>query len=182
MRSAGRALVTTSRFRRILVLVAALSLAKLGAAGPDVYKPLFVIERSLNANVVHYDAKLTPDGRLDPHQPIIVYWVMAAEDGRRADLTLIEKTRAYGFTAQPEDGMNSYRMFLAAEKKREIHVVRQGDTVHAEMLIGGHLAYLQRIYINTRKALGFNVPNFVELFGVDVTTGERRYERVVPDR
>ena len=59
--------------------------ALLGAGGVastrETYVPLFVIERSMNKNVVHYDAVVTPDGRLNPRQPIVAYWVMAAEDG-----------------------------------------------------------------------------------------------------
>ena len=59
--------------------------------------PLFIIERSKNANVVHYDARLTADGKLDPKEPVIAYYVMLAEDGRRKELNWIEKKMAYGF-------------------------------------------------------------------------------------
>jgi hypothetical protein len=45
--------------------------------------PLFIVERSKNANVVHYDARLTADGKLDPKEPVTAYWVLLAEDGRR---------------------------------------------------------------------------------------------------
>jgi hypothetical protein len=54
------------------------------------YAPLFVIERNTNANVVHYEAKLK-DGHIDQHQPVIAYWIMGAEDGRRQELNLLEK-------------------------------------------------------------------------------------------
>ena len=59
--------------------------------------PLFIIERSKNTNVVHYDARLTADGKLDPEEPVIAYYVMLAEDGRRKELSWIEKKMAYGF-------------------------------------------------------------------------------------
>jgi len=39
-------------------------------------QPLFIIERSKNANIVHYDAQLTASGKLDPNEPVIVYWVL----------------------------------------------------------------------------------------------------------
>ncbi len=145
--------------------------------------PLFVIERSLNANVVHYDARLAPDGRLDPHQPLVAYWIMAAEDGRRQELTLLEKLRAYGFTAQPErSAAESYRIVLAAEKKREIHVYREHDAVRAEMKIAGYRAYLHKVFVSTHKSLGIQVPNYIELFGDDIATGDQRYEKLLPDK
>jgi predicted small lipoprotein YifL len=46
-------------------------------------QPLFIIEHSKDANVVQYDARLTADGNLDPKEPVIVYWVIRAEDGHR---------------------------------------------------------------------------------------------------
>jgi hypothetical protein len=144
--------------------------------------PLFVIERSLNANVVHYDARITPDGKLDPHQPVVAYWIMAAEDGRRQELNLAEKYRAYGFTAQPDPSGDSCRMMLAAERKREIHVYRQGGAVRAEIQIAGHHAFLQRVFVTTHKAYGIQVPSYVELFGADVVTGEPCYEKLLPGK
>ena len=146
------------------------------ALSAELDQPLFVIERSINANVVHYDARLTPDGRLDPNQPIVAYWVMAAEDGRREDLTVFEKLKAYGLTIQPDLAADSYRVRLAAEKSREIHVYRQGNTVRAETTIAGRRAYLEKIYVSTHRAVIFNFPSSVELFGTDIATGEPRRE------
>jgi hypothetical protein len=57
-------------------------------------QPLFIIERSKNANVVHYDAQLTADGEIDPNEPVIAYWVMLATDGHREELNWIEKKKA----------------------------------------------------------------------------------------
>src|SRR5712691_7603522 len=78
------------------------------------FLPLFVIERNVNTNVVHYDAKLGPDGKLDPQQPIVAYWIMGAEDGRRQELNLLERSRAYGFSAQAQ-GMDIYKMTIVSE-------------------------------------------------------------------
>ena len=39
-------------------------------------RPLFTIERSLNHNVLHYEANLAADGTMDPKEPIVAYWVM----------------------------------------------------------------------------------------------------------
>jgi hypothetical protein len=43
----------------------------------------FTIQRRKNANVVQYDVQLSPEGKIDPEEPIIAHWVMLAEDGRK---------------------------------------------------------------------------------------------------
>src|SRR5229473_1809243 len=151
---------------RVLLSAAVFFLAAIRAFGQINYVPLFTIERSTNANVVHYEARLK-DGKIDVHEPVVAYWIMAAEDGRRQELNLIERIKAYGLSAHAEPG-GSYRIVLAAEKKKEIHVYRRGNAFRAEMQIGGHRAYLQKIYVNARKSFGLPVPNYVELFGTDI--------------
>ena len=83
---------------------------------------LFIIERNMNANVVHYDARLTADGKLDPKEPVIAYWVMLAKDGKRQKLNWIEKKKAYGFTIKPDPSVNGYKMTLVAAPERQITV------------------------------------------------------------
>jgi Domain of unknown function (DUF4833) len=138
---------------------------------------LFVIERSLNANVVHYDAQTTADGRLDPKHPVVAYWIM--EDGHRQELNFVERMKAYGITVHAE-AADSFRLVLAAEKNREIHVYRQDGAVRAEMQIAGHRAYLQKVFVETRKSFGLQMPSYVELFGVDIATGEQCHEKLLP--
>ena len=50
------------------------------AAAQMKTQPLFIIERSKNANVVHYDARLTADGKLDLKAAAIAYWVLLSEE------------------------------------------------------------------------------------------------------
>src|ERR1051326_2975496 len=97
------------------VLALAISLSVASAFSGESYLPLFQIERSLNANVVHYDAKVT-NGHLDPKQPVIAYWIMATENGRRQELNLLERARAYGFTTQRESSDDAYVMHLVSDR------------------------------------------------------------------
>ena len=160
-----------------LLLLASTTLAQ----SRDQYVPLFTIERSINANVVHYEAKVK-DGRLDLREPVVAYWVMAAEGGRRQALNFIERTRAYGFTTLAEQIGESYKMFLVSDRMREIRVVDQNGAVHAEAMIAGAQAYLQRIFITARKALLFDTADSAELYGIDIATGQPRYEKVQSPR
>src|SRR3990172_1709098 len=125
----------------VVFLAATIALAQAQAT-----KPLFIIERSKNANVVHYDARLTPKGRLDPGEPVIVYWIMLSEDGRREPLNWIERQKAYGFRIEAEKRGRVYRMRLMAYPEREIKVYQNESRVVAEMRIDGNPAPLERIY------------------------------------
>lgn len=144
----------------------------------NVAVPLFVIAKNTNANAVHYDAELTRDGKLDPNQPVVAYWIMAAENGRRQELNFLERSRAYGFTLRPDGPPDSYVLSVVSEKKKEIRVYADQGTVRAEASIGGHRAYLQKIFITEKKTLGVYLPEYAEMFGVDVDTGQPCYEKV----
>ncbi len=139
--------------------------------------PLFTIEKSSNANRVQYEAHLTPDGHIDAKQPVVAYWIMAAENGRRQELNILERAKAYGFTLR-QDGLDSYRLWVVSHREKEIHVFRDGSTVKAEAVIGGRVALVEKIYIQMRKTLLLSLPDFGEMFGFDKETGERRIEKV----
>jgi Domain of unknown function (DUF4833) len=83
----------------------------------DAQVPLFTIERNINGNVVHYDAQLK-DGKLDPQQPVVAYWVMG-EDGRHQELNLLEKLKAYGFSIFPDKQPEVFHMTLVSDKKKK---------------------------------------------------------------
>lgn len=166
-----------------LVLLSGMAVAATAGAA-DVTQPLFLIERTTNANVIHYDARVSDinAGQLDPRLPVIAYWIMAAEDGRRKELNLIERTRGYGFEVRRDAADGSWTMTLVSYPRKPMHVyVRDGVAV-AEMPIGGHSARLERILIVTRKSWPLNEPVSAELFGKDIATGELRHEKVVHGR
>lgn len=164
-------------------MIAVLLLIVSIAASPlpdDSSQSLFTIERSTNANVVHYDAEIGKDGALNPKEPVVAYWVMAAEDGRRQRLTSLERKHAYGFTIERDSSDQSYWMTLVSQKRRSIHIYQESDKVRAVTLVGGHQAFLHKIYVKTRRWGLLRTADYFELFGTDVATGEDRYEKVTP--
>ena len=169
-------------FHQLAVLAALLSMSRadLVGAGIELSQPLFIIEKSTNANVVHYDAVITPDGDLDSREPIIAYWVMAAEDGRREDLTSAERRKAFGFTIMRGRDANSYHLRLAAQQQRDIYVSRKGNSVRATTLIAGRCGYLTKIHVKMHKLFGLPKVEFIELMGSDIATSESICERVRP--
>jgi hypothetical protein len=164
---------------RLLPSAAVFFLAALPSLGQISYVPLFTIERNTNANVVHYEAKLK-DGKIDAHQPVVAYWIMAAEDGRRQELNLIEKIKAFGFNIHSDGVPESYRMVIVSDKKKEIRVFRVGNSVRAEVNIGACNAALQKIFISAHKSFLIGLPDYAEMRGTDVSTGAPCSERVTP--
>ena len=149
-------------------------------AGPrrPAAQPLFIIGRNKNANVVHYDAQLTADGKLDPKGPVIAYWVMLAQDGKRTNLSWVEKKMAYGFKVKPDPSVNGYQMTIVAATQRSIAVKQVGSAVRAEVVIDGRPAILEKMYIDASGGLRPTV-HYLELYGKDVQTGEKRFEKVM---
>jgi hypothetical protein len=160
------------------VLWAAMVAAASVASAGEAQIPLFVIERSVNGNVVHYDAQLK-DGKLDPQQPVVAYWVMG-ENGRRQELNLLEKLKAYGFSIFPDKQPEVFHMTLVSDKKKEIRVIHLGSEVRAEAQIGHCSAHLQKIFIESKKSWMINLPEYAEMIGNDMQTGVECRERVTP--
>ena len=166
--------------KKALWCFAILALMVLPATAQIKTSPLFIIERSKNANVVHYDARLTADGELDPKEPVIAYWVMLAEDGRREELGWIEKKKAYGFTIKPDPSVNGYKMSLVAAPEKQIIVKKEKDTVHAEVIMNGRPAVLEKLHIHASDGLPWPKVHYIDVYGKDLQTGEQRRERMVP--
>ena len=166
--------------KKVMGWFAVLALLAAPAAAQIRTSPLFIIERSKNANVVHYDARLTADGKLDPKEPVIAYWILLAEDGRRKELSWIEKKMAYGFTIKPDRSVKGYKMTLVAAPERQITVKKDKDAVRAEVVIAGRPAALEKMYINASDGLTGPKVHYVEVYGKDLQTGEKCREKMVP--
>ena len=147
---------------------------------PVIIQPLFIIERSKNANVVHYDARITADGRLDPEEPVVAYFVLLAVDGRRKELREIEKKMAYGFDIRPDPSAGGYTMTMVAVPEHPITVKKSGDVVWAEIVIDGRPAIIEKMYINSSDGFPWPEVHYIELYGRDVQTAEKRFERITP--
>jgi hypothetical protein len=142
--------------------------------------PLFRIERSKNANFVQYDVQVVPDGRLDPKQPVIAYWIRRAEDGRTQELTVFQRTWYYGFKTTYDAKTNSALMEMAAKDLRPIKVHAVEGVYRGETVIDGQPAFLDKIFVTSVVSGVARKVTSVELYGKDVRTGVDRYEKITP--
>jgi len=164
------------------LIAPALALLAAVAASPAPACPphLFVIGRSLNANVVVYDARLSASGELDPAAPVDVYWLMSAGRGQREALNTIERDRAYGFDVRPSKTPGTYRMVFRASFGRSLVVRLRDGCAEVTTRIDGERAILHRIFIQSRTTLFVPTVDFIEFFGHDLETGAPLYEKFRP--
>lgn len=162
--------------RRVLIATAVGLYAQPALAGRS-YQSLFRIERSKNANIVQYDAVLDGPDRL-ANDPVVAYWILKAEDGRREGLSGLDR-RAYGFKTKREQG-GSVLLYMNATKDRSIRVVKWEGRWVAQMLIGGKSAVLERMYVFTDESAFIPSVRWIDLFGVDMATGKKVVERLRP--
>jgi hypothetical protein len=150
-------------------------------AAPRSLVPMFIVERTTNSNVVHYDARLSDDGEIDSKDPIAVYWTIGSAEGKRQDLSFLERRMAWGLKIRKKaDGRYSFS--VVSLKQIEINVYRQGGLVRAQIPISGSPAYLRKIFVNIDGPLFSPNVNYIDLFGTDITTGVDRHERITPPR
>jgi Domain of unknown function (DUF4833) len=166
--------------RRAVVTLAAsfaLGLALPVEAAPS--RKLFVIGRSKNKNVVHYDVKLTKSGPLNLDDPIDAYWVMRAEDGRREELTFLEVRLAYGFSIESKVSDNGFLMRLAACDRR-LTVRRSGTQYQAELSIAGEQAILNKIFVQAADDDVMPRVVHIDVQGTAIASGKVLRERLRP--
>ena len=162
-----------------LVPGAALSLCWSRAAYSLPSRELFTLGRSTNANVLRYDVRTTRDGALDVSNPLDVYWLMLAQDGRREELTWTERQLAYGFSVSGANA-HGFSLRLSACPDRELHVRGDSGCFSAELQIARQPAKLKRIFVRTEGALLPSV-RYVDIFG-HTPEGRTVSERITPRR
>jgi len=166
---------------RIIFIISllALGLAAANASADETIteERLFHIERNKNENIVVFDARVQADGNLTKKDPVIVYWLKMAEDGRREGLKWIEKKMAYGFKVDSREG-NRVVMKMKADVGRLVTVEPDEEEFRAYIEIDGQRAILERIFIFADESGTLPKVLYLELFGNDPETGEELYEKL----
>lgn len=169
--------------RRALLLalpVLALSSALPASADDVTYAKLFFIQRSKNANEVHYDARVGKGGQLDEDEPVVGYWINKAEGGGRSSLTFLQKA-AYGYDVTPS-GDGTYALNLEAFDDRPMTIRRDAKGAwRVAMKVSGKDAYLQRLYVATDESGLVPSVLYVDVFAEAVADGKPLQERLKKD-
>ncbi len=168
-----------NRTVKLLLFAIIVTPAILQGAEPK-HDALFHIERNKNANIIQYDAQVTPEGMLYSKEPVVGYWLRLAEQGQVKELIWIEKKYAYGFSTKLNKNDNTATLDMAADIGRAILVKRDGEDFRAIAKIDGIESYINKIFINaTGKGIKTKV-EYIELFGKAVKDQTEQYERFSP--
>jgi hypothetical protein len=139
----------------------------------------FFIQRSKNADEVHYDARVNSDGSIDGNNPVDGYWMNKGGDGKftRAEITTFQKI-AYGWDTE-STGKGTYALKLRAFKDRQMWVVRINGRARVQTTIAGKQAYLTRLYVATDESGLMPKVLYVDVFGEDAGSGAALTEHIV---
>ena len=144
------------------------------------HQKLFWIERSKNENIIQYDARILPNGRLSPRNTVVAYWVRLAEQGQIEELTWMQETFAFGFEEQYDPDTDSATLEMAVDFGRELTVLRDGDRYRVKTTINGTPAYLEKVFIEAHKRAFLITVEYIDVYGADAASGEPLQERFTP--
>ena len=148
--------------------------------------PLFFIQRSKNANEVHYYLRVDTQCRLAAEEPVSARWkLLEGGPERTASLSVFDQI-AYGI-AQQQVADNTVSFSLKALEQKRItasaapHSQRGTCTPRAQVEIQGQPAILERIYVHTEE--GWLKPKViaVDVFGTSMNASATPVrERLTP--
>ena len=144
---------------------------------------LFYIQRTGNSDTIVYDANTANNGQFQKNNPVIIYWKRSDKNGQKEGLNYLQRTRAYGIKHHPSGHANEYLFHLIAYPQRNF-LLKNDDCGHPAVLLtlAGKEAYVKRIFIALEPTRFGLIPTiyYIEIFGVDVQTGEAAYEKLKP--
>lgn len=149
---------------------------------PNMPNLLFYLQRNKNSNTIVYEANLLSDGKLDPKNPVSVYWLRYQEDSSRRELNWIQRWLAYGIDFEPaKDGSGHYILSPVALKHRKITLSldEKGKPV-ATMKLDGKMARIKRIYAMAEETSWLPTVKYVQMKGEDIHSKEEVYEYIFP--
>ena len=145
---------------------------------PHTDDMLFYLQRSRNENTVIYDLNRKADGTVDAGNPINVYYIRFARDGKPWPLKWIERKFAYGYSHKKLKNQGGFQIELVAYDERKIELIPSNGSYKPYMTIAGQRALLRHIYVYADESGFWPKVRFVEIFGENPYSGAPIYERI----
>lgn len=164
----------------LLLLQLAVAGGASGAVATSCPDHLFVIARSKNANIVVYDANRGPSGDLVASKPVVAYWLLNGEKGKREELSFLQWKSAYGFDVKRGSTPGTFDMTFKADRNRRLTLQKLNDCPVLTGPIDGRDAIMHKMFVKSNESFTPPKVEYIELFGKDIATGKRVYEKSVP--
>jgi hypothetical protein len=143
--------------------------------------PLFIINRSRDANEIWYAINLKMNGEIDTETPIQAFWVKKEKDGGIEPLTWIQKRYSYGirvidYSCETEE---CWKFQFVSYRKRSFILKKKDDQYKVYTSSNNQEIEVTRIFVQIDGG-SFWVPSvpFVKLTGIDPETGDEIIEFV----
>lgn len=169
--------------RALLLLAAAILL---GGSGENFPVPqdanlIFYVQRSINSNTIVYTARLDGQGRLDPRQPVEVFWRRFNDEGEKKDLSGLERNVAFGVKAQAAPGKPGAFLVRVVSYPNRPALLRMVDgRPHLEAKVAGVPSRLDHAYLEVDESGSVPSVARVDLYGYSLATGELVKESFTP--
>lgn len=136
---------------------------------------IYIFERSTNSNYVCYDINLQEDGKLNQREPVRGYWVLD-EETRLGELTFFERKVAFGIRVVSIKEQEAV-VYMTAYKDLKIRVCKHKGKWVGIVKLNGHEMVLQKMFAQMKQSI-YPRCEYVDIYGTDIKTGEKRRERI----
>ncbi|HKR04916.1 MAG TPA: DUF4833 domain-containing protein [Bacteroidia bacterium] len=149
---------------------------------PSSKSLLFYLQRNKNTNTIIYEANYLSNGKLDPKNPVSVYWLRYTEGGEKKELTWIQRWLAFGVDFEPaKDGSDNFILSFVALKNRKVTLTLDADgKAIAYLPLNGKNARLTRIYAQAQETNWLPSVKFVQVMGEELKSKQPVIEYIFP--
>lgn len=177
-------------FRNIAGLILIISFSYLKYAypqepGSNNQKPLFIIERSRDADYLVYDAGKNRNDRPEDSAPIDVYWIKRGKNNRSEPLTRIQNQYGYGIEVlERSTGPDGEWHFRIVAFPWYTFTLKQngGKDYRVYIQVADGEIEVEKLYVNfTNNSFWHPEVSYVILYGLDPDTGARYTETITPE-
>jgi hypothetical protein len=141
---------------------------------------LFKIERSRDADVIHYEANLLDDGTLNVENPIRIYWLKHTKNGKTAPLTKVQQGLAYGLKILEVTQEKVEFQFVSFDQHMTLRKNENGN-YRVSTQIKGLVVEVERIYVRfSGGSYWFPKIGQVEIYAIIPDAGETLFKVIKP--
>ncbi len=141
---------------------------------------LFYLQRDPNTNTFICELNIDKNGDVDRKEPVLIYWVRYNIDGKKADLSYVQRKFAYGIQTR-ELGKDHFELRFVSHKELALYLVKDNDNkFRVYTTVNKKKIRLERIFVRIEGG-SFWLPNvkYVELRGINPETNTVVAERIV---
>ena len=136
---------------------------------------IYIFERSTNSNYICYDINLQQDGKLCQKEPLKASWVLG-EGTKIEGLTFFDRKMAFGIKVNSANE-DEAQVHMTAYKGLTIRVCKHKGKWVGIVKLNGHELILEKMFAQMKQSI-YPKCEYVDIYGTDTTTGEKRRERI----